>query len=117
MPPIQNPDNHLLDSLFQNAMMANEKFINDSGASFPSAVLASIGWFAHTLATYKKLPEPHRLAGGAMLAGFVAWVGVVILNHLFQMDAQLSTVAAAMIGSGGERGYKYFRELLEKRKA
>lgn len=97
--------NNLQDKLMETIIMSG-----------PPALMSSIGWIAYTIASPKQLPELRRMVGGAMLAGFVGWVGVIILTKSLGMDPQLAAVFSAMIGSSGERGYKYFRELAEAKR-
>lgn len=88
-----------------------QKALEEIFRSGPPALMAAIGWFAHTLATAKKIPEAHRLVGGVMLAGFVGWVGVVILTHTFSIPPDLAAAIASIIGSSGGKGYRYLKEI------
>lgn len=108
--------NQILDTLFQSASIVNEhQFAVDLKTSVPSAIVAATGWLSHTLATAKKLPSPRVIAGRMMLSGFIGWVGVVILQHMFSMEPTFAAACASIIGSQGENGYKLFRDLVERK--
>jgi hypothetical protein len=81
--------------------------IEAAAVALPTAVLAGIGWLAHTLVTTKKIPDYPELVGGILLSGFVAYAGVCLMMAM-GMEASLAAPVASILGASGKDGFNYF---------
>lgn len=84
-----------------------QRLIEAAVIALPTAVLAAIGWLAHTLVTLRKIPNYPILVGGVLLSGFVAYAGCVLLIAL-GLDPLLAAPIASIVGASGKEGFAYF---------
>lgn len=80
--------------------------------TLPIGVLGMIGWVAHNLSREEPI-QFRRFVGGALLAGFTAWISTSILMSM-NFPGPMAACFGAFLGASGFEGFQWFVRLIKK---